>query len=156
MKKKEPAGIETTTLELRVPSEVGNERYAMDFSEDVAIQMGFQQEKIENLKIAVAEACLNAIEHGNSLNRNMKVIIDFTIGPSQLEINVQDKGKGFVPEEISRPDLKGKHVMRSQPILPRSSKICKVFFPPFDPLFNGNCLGRKRIAFFHNFSDMTA
>ena len=59
-------------------------------------------------------------------------------------------------DELQKVHMMGNGVMRSQPILPRSSKICKVFFPPFDPLFNGNCLGRKRIAFFHNFSDMTA
>jgi serine/threonine-protein kinase RsbW len=100
--------MEPTTLELRVPSEIGNERYAMDFAEDVALQMGFRRDKIENLKIAVAEACLNAIEHGNSLNRNMKVVIDFTISSSQLEIHVKDRGNGFVPREIEKPNIREK------------------------------------------------
>lgn len=100
--------MEPTTLELRVPSELGNERYAMEFAEDVALQMGFQRDKVEDLKIAVSEACLNAIEHGNSLNRNMKVLIDFTIGASELEIRVKDRGSGFVPGEIGKPDIKRK------------------------------------------------
>ena len=99
---------EVTTLELRVPSELGNERYAMDFAEDVAVRMGFARDKIENLKIAVAEACLNAIEHGNNLNRNMKVVIDFAIAPEQLEIRVKDSGRGFFPKEINKPDIKEK------------------------------------------------
>lgn len=98
--------MDTTSLELSVPSEIGNERYAMDFAEDVALEMGFPAEKIENLKIAVAEACLNAIEHGHKQNRNMKVLIDFTISDTQLEINVQDRGKKFKPETIEKPDLK--------------------------------------------------
>lgn len=106
--------MEATTLELRVPSELGNEKYAMDFAEDVALEMGFAREKIENLKIAVAEACLNAIEHGNNLNRNMKVVIDFTIGPSQLEISVKDRGSGFVPVDIEKPDV-GKKIDGSDP-----------------------------------------
>ena len=58
--------------------------------------------------------------------------------------------------ELPEADTKEKIVMRSHGPLSGPSKISKVFFPPFDPLFKGNCLGRKRIAFFHNFSDMAA
>ena len=98
--------MDKTTLELRVPSELGNEKFAMEFAEDVALEMGFPQDKIENLKIAVSEACLNAIEHGNKQKANMKVMIDFTLHESQLEINVQDQGESFVPESIGEPNLK--------------------------------------------------
>lgn len=98
--------MDKTTLELRMPSAIGNEKYAMEFAEDVAIEMGFPQGKVENLKIAVSEACLNAIEHGNKQKKNMKVIIDFTISKSGLEINVQDQGKRFIPGSIDKPNLK--------------------------------------------------
>lgn len=98
--------MDATTLELRVPSLFGNEKYAMDFAEDIALGMGFSAEKINDLKIAVGEACLNAIEHGHQQNKNMKVIIDFTIHASELEINVQDKGKGFKPQSITKPNIK--------------------------------------------------
>ena len=98
--------MDKTTLELRVPSELGNKKFAMEFAEDVALEMGFPQDKIENLKIAVSEACLNAIEHGNKQKSNMKVMIDFTLHESQLEINVQDQGKSFVPDSIEEPNLK--------------------------------------------------
>lgn len=98
--------MDKTTLELRVPSELGNEKFAMEFAEDVALEMGLPQDKIENLKIAVSEACLNAIEHGNKQKASMKVMIDFTLDESQLEINVQDQGGSFVPESIGEPNLK--------------------------------------------------
>ena len=97
-----------TTLELRLLSELGNEKFAMEFAEDIAIEMGFQREKIEDLKIVIAEACLNAIEHGNKGNKKMKVILGFNLYDSHLEIQVQDHGKGknFVPESIERPNIK--------------------------------------------------
>jgi serine/threonine-protein kinase RsbW len=100
--------MEPTTLELKVPSEVGNERYAIQFAEDVAQDMGFPKDKIENLKIAIGEACLNAIEHGNKQNRNVKVEIDFVIYDSHLEINVQDRGETFKRASIPTPDLAAK------------------------------------------------
>lgn len=100
--------MDKTSLELRVPSELGNEKYAMRLAQDVAAEMGFPQDKIENLKIAIAEACLNAIEHGNKEKANMKVIIDFTLHESELEINIQNLGESFVPESIEKPSLKDK------------------------------------------------
>jgi serine/threonine-protein kinase RsbW len=74
----------------------------------VAQEMGFPQDKIENLKIAIGEACLNAIEHGNRQNRNVKVEIDFVVYDSHLEINVQDRGETFNPASIPTPDLAAK------------------------------------------------
>lgn len=100
--------MEPTTLELKVPSEVGNERYAMEFAEDVAQAMGFPRDKIENLKIAIGEACLNAIEHGNQQDRNVKVEIDFVMYDARLEIGVRDRGAAFDPKTIPTPDLAAK------------------------------------------------
>jgi hypothetical protein len=39
----------------------------------VAKLMGFREDRIEDLKTAVAEACINAIEHGNRLNEKLSV-----------------------------------------------------------------------------------
>ena len=71
-------------------------------------------------------------------------------------ILVSDLGIKKIHHRAYAAWCKGKVVMRSHGTLSGPSKISKVFFPPFDPLFKGNCLGRKRIAFFHNFSDMAA
>ena len=53
--------MSTTSVELRVPNELGSEGLAMDFDEDVVFKMGFQREKIETFKIDGAVACLKAI-----------------------------------------------------------------------------------------------
>jgi serine/threonine-protein kinase RsbW len=98
--------MDQTTLELIVPSKLGNEKFAMEFAEDVAVEMGFSREKIENLKIAVSEACLNSIEHGNKENKNKKVKIYFTLSKFRLEITIHDEGKSFVPKSIEKPSLK--------------------------------------------------
>ena len=95
-----------TTLELTVPSELGNERFPMAFAGDVAREIGFSEDRIENLKIAVAEACMNAIEHGNKLKKEMKVKIDYTFDALQLEICVQDKGGGFAPKSVGQTSVR--------------------------------------------------
>lgn len=52
-------------IELHIPSVLGFERVAMETAASVAKKIGFTEDRIEDLKTAVSEACLNAIEHGN-------------------------------------------------------------------------------------------
>ena len=51
--------------ELSVPSEPGNERIAMERVAEVVKELGLSEQRLERLKTAVAEATMNAIEHGN-------------------------------------------------------------------------------------------
>ena len=53
------------TVELKIPSEPGFEKVAMRLAAEVAERMGFSPERIDDLRTAVSEACLNAIRHGN-------------------------------------------------------------------------------------------
>ena len=78
----------------------------MKFAENIADEMGFPRDKIEDLKVAVAEACLNAIEHGNEADRGKKITIDFRLLRTQLEIMVMDQGDAFFPTSIRKPNLR--------------------------------------------------
>jgi serine/threonine-protein kinase RsbW len=84
-----------TTVEVRLPSRLGFEKVAMSTAASVAKLMGFREERIEDLKTAVAEACINAIEHGNRLNEKLSVGVVLLAGTDQLEVKVMDDGKGF-------------------------------------------------------------
>lgn len=90
-------------FELHIPSILGFEKVAMEYAASVAKMMQFPAERIEDLKTAVAEACLNAIEHGNKMDATTKVGISFTIEPSQLRVAVQDLGTGI--GQISPPSI---------------------------------------------------
>ncbi|KXZ40771.1 serine/threonine-protein kinase RsbW [Alkalithermobacter thermoalcaliphilus JW-YL-7 = DSM 7308] len=57
----------------------------------IACRMGFDIEQIEDIKVAVAEACTNVIKHSHSIDFEIK----FKIYKDKLEINVTDKGKGY-------------------------------------------------------------
>jgi serine/threonine-protein kinase RsbW len=54
----------SANVEVRLPSRLGYEKGAMSTAASVAKLMGFREDRIEDLKTAVAEACINAIEHG--------------------------------------------------------------------------------------------
>jgi serine/threonine-protein kinase RsbW len=92
---------------------MGFEKVAMECSASVAKRMGFTQDRIEDLKTAVAEACLNAIEHGNKLDTSTKVGITLTIEESRLQVSVKDQGKGI--EEAPTPSIENKIQGKDKP-----------------------------------------
>src|SRR5437763_1760957 len=82
-------------LQLHIPSVLGFEKVAMDFAASVAQMMQFPEARIEDLKTAIAEACINAIEHGNKLDASTKVGISLTVEDAKLQVAVQDEGTGL-------------------------------------------------------------
>ena len=59
---------EAGKVELHIPSVPGAEKVAMERAAEVARGMGFSDDRIEDLKTAVSEACINAMEHGNRMD----------------------------------------------------------------------------------------
>ena len=91
-------------MRVSLPSELGFEKVAMSTAESVAALMGFSQDRIEDLKTAVAEACINAIEHGNELNSSLSVGVILSAKEDHLEVKVIDEGKGLKVRPPS-PDI---------------------------------------------------
>ena len=87
--------IKSTSVEVRLPSQLGYEKVAMSTAAAVAKLMGFREDRVEDLKTAVAEACINAMEHGNRLNERLSVGVVLSAGVDALEVKVIDDGKGL-------------------------------------------------------------
>ncbi len=95
---------QTATVEVRLPSRLGYEKVAMSTASAVAKLMGFGEDRIEDLKTAIAEACINAIEHGNRMNEKLSVGVVLSAGSDQLEIKVIDDGAGIKKQPV-KPDI---------------------------------------------------
>lgn len=67
----------------------------------IANKIGFNIDDIEDIKVAVSEACTNAIKH----SLDDKFNIEFTTLENGISINIQDKGKGYDTDAIGEPDL---------------------------------------------------
>lgn len=83
------------TVEVNLPSKLGYERIAMDCSASFAKMAGFAQDRIEDLKTAVAEACLNAIMHGNAGHPDPRVQVTMNFKDDRFSVLVKDNGKGI-------------------------------------------------------------
>jgi len=98
------SNLKTTNVEVRLPSRMGFEKVAMSTAASVAKLMGVREARIEDLKTAVAEACINALEHGNRLNEKLSVGVVMSAGEDSLEVKVIDDGKGM-RSHPSKPDI---------------------------------------------------
>jgi serine/threonine-protein kinase RsbW len=96
--------LKSTTVEVRLPTRLGYEKVAMSTASAVAKLMGFREDRIEDLKTAVAEACINAIEHGNRLDEKLSVGMVLRAGADTLEVKVLDDGKG-ISKRPAKPDI---------------------------------------------------
>jgi serine/threonine-protein kinase RsbW len=92
------------TTELRLPSRLGFEKVAMNTAASVAQIMGFTEDRVDDLKTAVAEACINAIEHGNKLDESLTILVVLAMDQNTLEVKVVDKGSG-VRRSVSSPNI---------------------------------------------------
>ncbi|MFL6516713.1 MAG: anti-sigma B factor RsbW [Bacillus sp. (in: firmicutes)] len=61
----------------------------------IASRMGYAYEEIEDLKIAVSEACTNAVQHAYKENSGGETIVGFGIYENKLEIMIADNGESF-------------------------------------------------------------
>ena len=87
--------INNHAVEVSLPSKLGYERIAMDCSASFAKMAGFTPQRIEDLKTAVAEACLNAIEHGNKNHPDTRVLVTMNFKDDRFSVSVKDGGNGI-------------------------------------------------------------
>ena len=71
-------------VKIILPNILGYERIAMASSASFAKIGGLAKERIEDLKTAVSEACLNAVEHGNKGRPDARVVISMHLGDKDL------------------------------------------------------------------------
>ena len=87
--------LDERTVEVSLPNKLGYERIAMECSASFAKIVGLMEERIEDLKTAVSEACLNAMEHGNKGRPEARVIVTMKIDNDAFSVAVADEGEGI-------------------------------------------------------------
>ena len=87
--------LDQQTVEINLPNRLGYERVAMGSVAAFAKGVGFLPDRIEDLKTAIAEACINAVQHGNKGRPDARVIVTMSFRDGVLSISVLDEGDGF-------------------------------------------------------------
>jgi serine/threonine-protein kinase RsbW len=90
-----------------LPSEPGNERLALARVAETVQGLGLSDARLEKLKTAVAEATMNAIEHGNGNRAEIPVEVEVTQQGDEIVVAISDQGGEAHPSdgEAEQPDL---------------------------------------------------
>ena len=97
-----------TLAELSIASEPGNERQAMEQVSHAVQELNLPERRLEQLKTAVAEATMNAMEHGNKYRSDLPVTIQVLASESALMVRIRDHGNGKPIVEPHTPDIEAK------------------------------------------------
>ena len=71
-------------------------------TEAIARKMGFDEEQIFDISLAVEEAYANAIEHSQVAIVELELEIQYRLFDDRLEVSVQDSGCGFDRDQVDR------------------------------------------------------
>ncbi|MHC4153987.1 MAG: ATP-binding protein [Planctomycetota bacterium] len=63
----------------------------------------FSQEDVFGVHLALEEAFLNALKHGNKMDSGKEIKIDYLVGGDRVEISLADEGDGFDPANVPDP-----------------------------------------------------
>ena len=72
--------------------------------------MEMSSDKIDEVRMAVVEACINSFEHSKADDRNVEIRFE-VLGnddPEVLQITIRDSGVGFAPDTLVRPKIEEK------------------------------------------------
>jgi len=76
----------------------------------IAEFMRMSPDRIDEVRMAVVEACINALEHSRAADKEVYVTFE-VLGdkdPETLRITVKDTGVGFSPEDLTEPTIEDK------------------------------------------------
>lgn len=97
-------------VKLTLPMAPDMEVVASQAASSLATFIGMSPDRVDEVRLAVVECCINAFEHSRSADRK----VDITFGllgddePDTLEIRVHDEGVGFSPTAVEEPRIEAK------------------------------------------------
>ncbi len=90
---------------IEIPSRVDALYRACDFVTGLASDMGFAEPELGKIKLAVYEACLNAVEHAYHSDPNRVVKVAVETAEERLVVSVIDQGEGFKVDKTKDYDV---------------------------------------------------
>ncbi len=113
---------EPETVERLLTSTLDSVDQAEELTASAAQRAGFEEEDLMKIGMAIREAMVNAVVHGNQYNTNKQVRFSLSVTRDRFTITIADQGNGFdfehlpdplAPENLLRTSGRGIFLMRS-------------------------------------------
>ena len=106
----------------KIPSDTARGRDVQERIVGTMEQRGFSPRDVFGVRLALEEALVNAIKHGNKMDPGKSVTVDWEVSDNHVRVVIEDEGEGFdvadVPdptdeENLDKPGGRGIMLMRS-------------------------------------------
>jgi serine/threonine-protein kinase RsbW len=110
------------TVERLLDSTLDSVDQAEELTTATALRAGFEEDELMKIGMAIREAMVNAVVHGNQYNQNKRVRLSLSLTADRFTITIADEGRGFdfahipdplAPENLLRTSGRGIFLMRS-------------------------------------------
>jgi len=89
--------------DVSIPSDPAEARRIQDDIERLLQSHYVSERDVFSIKLALEEAMVNAIKHGNQMDRTKKVHISYQLHPDRFDVQISDDGGGFDPGDVPDP-----------------------------------------------------
>jgi serine/threonine-protein kinase RsbW len=107
-----PSIVTGETTRLRLPSRIEAVHEAAAALARVLTDLGVGEDASFGIDLAVREAVLNAVLHGNKQDESKSVDLNLKGSQEGIEIRVHDQGAGFKPEDVPDP-TKSENILKT-------------------------------------------
>ncbi len=101
----ESGGLRKKVSEIELAYHEDEVYKACDFVVKKAEEMGFHSSEMSRIRIAVYEACLNAVQHSNKAGIDDNMTVEVETMNDMMQINVYDRGRGFHVDKTREYDV---------------------------------------------------
>ena len=93
----------TSRVSLTLGSSIDSVDTVERTAEEFAERAGFDEDTVPNIVMAVREAAINAVLHGNAYNPEKQIVASFETNSDDLIVRIADQGPGLDPANVPDP-----------------------------------------------------
>jgi serine/threonine-protein kinase RsbW len=90
-------------FEVTIPSDTAEGQAVQERIVTLLEDLGYPDRDVFGVRLALEEALVNAIKHGNGMDPLKSVRISCRVAPDLVRIEIEDEGEGFQPDEVPDP-----------------------------------------------------
>ena len=90
-------------FEVVIPSDTSAGQTVQDRIIQFLEDLQYDERDVFGVRLAIEEALVNAIKHGNQMDPSKSVRIACRIARSRVRIEIEDQGEGFQPSDVPDP-----------------------------------------------------
>ncbi len=92
-------------IDVTIPSDTSEGRLVQERIVQLLEQRNYPMRDVFGVRLALEEALVNAIKHGNRMDPNKTVRIECQVLEDKVRITIEDEGEGFNASEVPDPTM---------------------------------------------------